>query len=252
MFERSFNTQLVRRYLTARGAAIAARAQTTSRHGRGVFHFSSRRVRHRAHRKDGPMGIAEQISTEAAALQQRWDTEERWRGVVRPYTAEEVVRLRGRIRETHGFAIEAADQALGPARHRGLRGDARLPHREPGGRVRQGGTSRDLPLGVAGGRRREPVGPDLPRSVAVPGQLGPGGRAAHQQRVAPRRPDRVGGGPRGRLPRPDRGRRRGRVRRPAERLRADDLDDQGRRRGRALRGPASSSRRSAATSAARC
>ena len=56
------------------------------------------------------MGIAEQISTEAAALQQRWETEERWRGVVRPYTAEEVVRLRGRIRETHGFAVEAADK----------------------------------------------------------------------------------------------------------------------------------------------
>jgi isocitrate lyase len=54
------------------------------------------------------MGIADQISTEAAALQQRWDTEERWRGVVRPYTAEEVVRLRGRIRETHGFAVETA------------------------------------------------------------------------------------------------------------------------------------------------
>ena len=54
------------------------------------------------------MGIADQISTEAAALQQRWDTEERWRGIVRPYTAEEVVRLRGRIRETHGFAAEAA------------------------------------------------------------------------------------------------------------------------------------------------
>jgi len=54
------------------------------------------------------MGIADQISTEATALQQRWDTEERWRGVVRPYTAEEVVRLRGRIRETHGYAVQAA------------------------------------------------------------------------------------------------------------------------------------------------
>jgi len=54
------------------------------------------------------MSIAEQISTEAGALQERWDTEERWRGIVRPYTAEEVVRLRGRIRETHGYAVQAA------------------------------------------------------------------------------------------------------------------------------------------------
>jgi len=54
------------------------------------------------------MSIADQISTEAAALQERWDTEERWRGIVRPYTAEEVVRLRGRIRETYGYAAQAA------------------------------------------------------------------------------------------------------------------------------------------------
>jgi isocitrate lyase len=54
------------------------------------------------------MGITDRIAKEAAALQQRWDTEERWRGVTRPYTAEEVVRLRGRIRETHGFATQAA------------------------------------------------------------------------------------------------------------------------------------------------
>ena len=184
------------------------------------------------------MGIADQISTEAAALQQRWDTEERWRGVVRPYTAEEVVRLRGRIRETHGFAIEAATKLWDLLATEDYVATLGCLTGQPGGRMRQGGAARDLPLGLAGGRRREPVGTDLPRSVALPRQLGPGRRAAHQQRVAPRRSDRVGGGPRGRLPRSDRGRCRGRVRRPAERLRADDLDDQGRRRGRALRGPA--------------
>ena len=54
------------------------------------------------------MGIADRIATEATALQQRWDTEERWAGIVRPYTAQEVVRLRGRIRETHDFAVQAA------------------------------------------------------------------------------------------------------------------------------------------------
>jgi isocitrate lyase len=56
------------------------------------------------------MGIADRIATEAAALQKRWDTEERWAGIVRPYTAQEVVRLRGRIRETHGFATQAASK----------------------------------------------------------------------------------------------------------------------------------------------
>ena len=54
------------------------------------------------------------------------------------------------------------------------------------------------------------------------------------------------------LVRADRGRRRGRLRRPAQRLRADEGDDRGRRRGRPLRGPARHARRSAATWAARC
>jgi isocitrate lyase len=54
------------------------------------------------------MGIKEQMGSEAEDLRRRWETEERWRGITRAYTAEEVVRLRGRIRETHSFAIEAA------------------------------------------------------------------------------------------------------------------------------------------------
>jgi isocitrate lyase len=54
------------------------------------------------------MGIEEQMGSEAQDLRRRWDTEERWRGITRAYTAEEVVRLRGRIRETHSFATEAA------------------------------------------------------------------------------------------------------------------------------------------------
>ena len=54
-----------------------------------------------------------------------------------------------------------------------------------------------------------------------------------------RRPDRLVGGPqRHRLARADRRRRRGRLRRRAERVRADARDDRGGRRRRALRGPA--------------
>jgi isocitrate lyase len=54
------------------------------------------------------MGIEEQIAAEAADLQRHWDTDPRWAGISRPYTAEEVVRLRGRIRDEHGFAARAA------------------------------------------------------------------------------------------------------------------------------------------------
>jgi isocitrate lyase len=54
--------------------------------------------------------IQDQIDSEAAELQRRWETDDRWRGIRRPYSAEEVVRLRGRIRESHGFATQAAEK----------------------------------------------------------------------------------------------------------------------------------------------
>ena len=73
------------------------------------------------------------------------------------------------------------------------------------------------------------------------------------RRLQPRRPDRARRGqdepP---LVRADRRRRRGRLRRAAQRLRADEGDDRGGRGRRALRGPAGVARRSAATWAARC
>ena len=59
------------------------------------------------------MTIEEQIKTEAAALQRRWETDPRWTGIERPYTAEEVVRLRGKIRDSHGFATQAAERLAG-------------------------------------------------------------------------------------------------------------------------------------------
>jgi len=48
------------------------------------------------------------IQEEAEALRARWARDERWRDVTRPYDAEEVVRLRGRIRDAHPLATDAA------------------------------------------------------------------------------------------------------------------------------------------------
>jgi len=56
------------------------------------------------------MEISEQITSEAAALQERWDADARWAGIERPYSAEEVVRLSGRIRDPQTFAGQAADK----------------------------------------------------------------------------------------------------------------------------------------------
>jgi isocitrate lyase len=53
------------------------------------------------------MTITDRINEEAEALRATW-RDERWRGVARPYEAEDVVRLRGRIREEHRLATDAA------------------------------------------------------------------------------------------------------------------------------------------------
>ena len=84
------------------------------------------------------------------------------------------------------------------------------------------------------------AGQTYPDQSLYPANSVPGGGAPDQQRAAARRPDRAP--PTGEADRdwlaPDRGRRRGRLRRPAERVRADEGDDRGRRGGRALGGPA--------------
>jgi isocitrate lyase len=56
------------------------------------------------------MNVQEQIRTEAQALEQRWATEPRWHGIERPYTAEEVVRLRGRVRIEQSLARHGTER----------------------------------------------------------------------------------------------------------------------------------------------
>src|SRR5881397_1677537 len=45
-----------------------------------------------------------------AALQQEWETNPRWQGVVRNYTAEDVVRLRGSVQIEHTLARRGAEK----------------------------------------------------------------------------------------------------------------------------------------------
>jgi hypothetical protein len=53
---------------------------------------------------------AGRIATEATALQREWDTNPRWEGVERTYTAQDVVRLRGTVREEHTLARRGAER----------------------------------------------------------------------------------------------------------------------------------------------
>ncbi|MFB4164677.1 isocitrate lyase [Alteribacillus sp. JSM 102045] len=48
------------------------------------------------------------IQEEAKKLQEQWDTDERWIGIERPYSAEEVVKLRGSLQIEHTLAKRGA------------------------------------------------------------------------------------------------------------------------------------------------
>ncbi len=48
--------------------------------------------------------------TEAREIEQSWKTDERWAGVVRPYTAEDVVRLRGSVQIEHTLARRGSER----------------------------------------------------------------------------------------------------------------------------------------------
>ena len=48
--------------------------------------------------------------TEAREIEQRWKADERWAGIVRPYTAEDVVRLRGSVHVEHTLARRGSER----------------------------------------------------------------------------------------------------------------------------------------------
>jgi len=54
--------------------------------------------------------IEERILQEAEALEREWDTNPRWHGVERSYSAEDVVRLRGSFRVEHSIARRGAER----------------------------------------------------------------------------------------------------------------------------------------------
>ncbi len=110
-------------------------------------------------------------------------------------------RLRPRRADARAARRRAAVGAHPPPAGRAV---ARGDDRQPGGPAGQGGPRGDLPLRLAGRRRREPRRPDVPRPEPVPGRQRPPRRAAHQPGADPRRP----GPPRRGAPRDATGSRR--------------------------------------------
>ena len=50
------------------------------------------------------------ISQQAARLREQWETDTRWKGIERTYSAEDVVRLRGTVTEEHTLARRGAER----------------------------------------------------------------------------------------------------------------------------------------------
>ena len=127
------------------------------------------------------------------ALEQDWAQNPRWKGIQRSYSARRR-RSPARLGPGRAHAGQARRrEALEPRQHRALRQHARRADRQPGDAAGQGRPEGDLPLGLAGRGRRQHRRRDVPGPVALSGQLGAGGRQAHQQHLHARRPDPVVG-----------------------------------------------------------
>ena len=177
----------------------------------------------------------------------------RFAGVVRPYSTADVERLRGTVRVTYTLA-ELGARRLWELLHSedyvpalgALTGNQAV-------QMVRAGSEGHLPVGLAGRRRRQHRRPDVPGPEPLPGRQRADRGAQINQALAARRPDRARRGEaRARLAGAHRGRCRGRLRRPAERLRADEGDDRGRAPPAFTSRTSSPRRRSAATWAARC
>ncbi len=55
-------------------------------------------------------GSREQALKDAAELKRDWDTNPRWKGIERTYSADDVVRLRGSVQEEHTLARQGAER----------------------------------------------------------------------------------------------------------------------------------------------
>jgi isocitrate lyase len=96
---------------------------------------------------------------QAELLEREWATAERWHGIERSYTGEDVVRLRGTVQVEHTLARLGAERLWRLLHEDEYVADDRRAGRADG----EGGPPGDLPLRLAGRGRREPLRLHVPR-----------------------------------------------------------------------------------------
>ena len=169
--------------------------------------------------------VAGKLDSQAATLHRDWATDPRWAGIERTYTAADVVKLRGSVQEEHTLARLGAERLWSLLQEDGyVNALGALTGNQAVQQVKAGLQAIYL-SGWQVAADANLAGQTYPDQSLYPANSVPHGGAPDQQRAAARRPDHLGRvAERGRavLARPDRGRRRGRLRRRAERVRADE------------------------------
>ncbi len=178
------------------------------------------------------------IRREAEDLERQWATDPRWRGIERPYSGDDVVRLRGSVRVEHTIARLGAERLW---KLLGTRDYIAALGAMTGGQaveMLKAGLDAIYLSGWQVAADANLSGQTYPDQSLYPANSVPA--VVRRLNNALMRADQIAWSEGSRHPSApaDRRGRRGRVRRSAERVRADAVDDRGRRRGRALRGPA--------------
>ena len=111
------------------------------------------------------------IAEQAAQLQREWETDPRWAGITRDYTAHDVIRLRGCVAGEHGLARRGASRLWDLLHRRDARPALGVVVGDDAVQAQQAGL-RPLPAGRAGGRRDSGrgrhLGPSLPPVNPMP------------------------------------------------------------------------------------
>ena len=176
---------------------------------------------------------------EAATLEKQWRDDPRWRGVERGYSAADVVRLRGSVPIEHTLARRGAERLWKTLETQPFVRTLGSVTGNQAVQMAKAGLQAIYLSGWQVAADANSAGQMYPDQSLYPRRQRARSAPCDQRRAGPGRPDPSRGGRRFDRLVPARGRRRGiRLRRGAERLRADEGHDRRGRGRRALRGSA--------------